>query len=248
MGIGRLRLIDSECFEEANVHRHALGVRHIGRSKAIALAEELGGRYPHLAFEPENATVEAVLAKNEDFLFGTDLVVFATGEETLERRLNGLLPAELQRVHAWVEPLGLAGHVLLHARDAPGCYECLFQTKGELGLVNMAALTGWGQTIQQSLGGCAGTFTPFSALDARRTALEAARLVGKTLLGKLATNEIATWRGSDDSFEEQGLRLSQRASEIPRGCLVSVAGERFAMLGCPVCGIRPAPMSVGIPK
>jgi hypothetical protein len=118
--------------------------------------------------------------------------------------------------------------------------ECLFEVDGLAGLVNRAAITAPGTQVRRLLAGCAGTFTPFSALDARRTALEAAELVGRTLSVGVCEGQLVTWRGEDTAFEREGYPTSRRAAVIPPGARVRVPAVTFAQPGCPVCSIDPA--------
>lgn len=237
VGVGRLRIVDHDELMVENVHRHALGMRHVGQSKAVALCAELRSRFPHLTFDAHNVKLERLLQDDETLLTGADLVILALGEETLERRLNMLLADRLPRIHAWVEPLGIAGHVLACGMSGTvGCYECLFETDLKLGPVNWAALTAAGQHIRRSLAGCAGSFSPFSALDARRTALEAAELATRLLSDREVGSMLLTWRGDRTEFESAGYRLSARAGVVPAGTRVCVLGATFAHPGCPVCG------------
>lgn len=237
-GVGRIRLIDHEHLEAGNVHRHVLGVKYLGEPKVTALATELGGRFPHLTFETRLKRIEDVLEHELRLVADADLVICTTGEETLERRLNRVLPGALPRIHAWVEPLGIAGHALCRRNNGPGCLECLFVREEHLGLVNRSALSRWGQFVRQSFGGCAGTFTPFAGMDARRTALEAATQAVDALMNRIKRNELITWRGDRTEFEDRRLQLSARAEMIRPGCKVTVGADTFARPDCPVCGER----------
>jgi hypothetical protein len=127
-----------------------------------------------------------------------------------------------------------------------GCFECLFKLDQALGLVNAAALTGAGQEIRASLSGCAGTFSPFSALDARRTALEAAELASAVLTGAVRDTTLVTWRGERSAFEEAGYRLSARGALLGHGTRARVGAHELARIECKVClGGHPNPATSG---
>lgn len=232
LGVGHLRLFDHETLRAENVHRHVLGVNAIGQPKVKALAEMLGRHSPHVQIEPVVSRVEDVLEQDPTAILEAGVVAIALGDETLERRLNQLLGATHPRVHAWLDPLGVGGHVLAtglpHGR---GCYECLFEQTPTLR--NRASFTAPGQDVTRSLAGCSGTFSPFSALDANRTALEAATLIGQVLAGRETTNVLWSWRGESDAFERAGLALSPRAQRLGAG--QRVRDESFARIECPVC-------------
>lgn len=244
LGVGTLRLVDGETMAPENVHRHALGVRHVRRNKAEALAGELRGLFPHLRFEALPGRVEDLMSVARDRLLSADVIVVAVGDETLERRLNRVLLGGPPRVHVWVEPLGVGGHALACNVADPlqpcgvsvGCYECLFATDPLLGLVNRSALAAPGQEIRRSLAGCAGSFSPFSALDARRSALEAAELVASVASGELRESALVTWRGDRTTFEDEGFRLSRRAASLASGARTRVRGLALARTECPICG------------
>ncbi len=240
LGVGQLRLVDNDEMDAENVHRHALGMNRVGYKKAIALTIELRARFPHLNFDYRVTPVEELLTSDPAFLIETDLIVFATGEETLERRMNRLLLNGPPRVHTWLEPLGIAGHAFAcgtPAGDAatPGCLECLYLADDTFGLINRSALTAPGQEIRQSLAGCAGTFSPFSALDARRTAVDAAELAARVLTGTSAPPILVSWRGLHDGFEQAGYALSRRAKLIVPGAHEEISGPVLVRPGCRVC-------------
>jgi len=240
LGVGNLDLIDLDSLKEENVHRHVLGIEAIGRNKAVALAEHLGRRFPHQAVRAHPQDILALLESSAAILLEADAVVIAVGDETLERRVNSVLGFNVPRVHVWVEPLGAGGHVLVTGLQAgiltAGCYECLF-TRDESGLLtNSAAFAAANQQFGQSLAGCAGTFSPFSALDANRTALEAATMVGQVLSAELRVPTLNSWRGDRGDFERGLWRLSTRGEAIQPGTRVIAPSDQFARLDCRVCG------------
>lgn len=227
-----------------NVHRHALGMNSTGYKKATALKAELEQRFPHLDIDPRTLRVEALLTDEPAFLLEADLIVLATGEETLERRLNRLLQGGPPRVHTWLEPLGIGGHAFAcggyterPARNEPaaGCFECLYRPDDTVGLINRTALTAPGQEIRRSLAGCAGTFSPFSALDARRTAVDATELAARVLTRAVTLPALVTWRGMHTPFEAAAYEMSLRARQLPPGSRVEVNGPDLVRQDCPIC-------------
>ena len=248
MGVGHLRLVDHELVEPENVHRHVLGMRSTGYSKAAAMSVELASNFPHLKIDSRIARVEDLLRDDPAFILESDLIVLSTGDETLERRLNRLLLNGPPRLHVWLEPLGVAGHAFacgVHlstlarnlGKDASrGCFECLYRPDPEYGLINRTALTAAGQEIRRSFGGCAGTFFPFSPLDARRTSLDAADLAARMLGGMVNTPTLMSWRGMRSDFEIANYKLSPRASQIAPGARVELSGSEIWREHCLVCG------------
>lgn len=236
-GVGSLRVIDRESLAAENIHRHPLGMSDIGLPKAKALAAALGKRFPHLHVEYRVEKAEVLMEKEPGFILDNDVIVWATGEETLERRMAELLSPSQPCLHAWLEPLGIAGHVLHRNGPGPGCYECLFAgtSNTDGGLTNRSALVAAGQWIRRTFAGCAGSYTPFSPLDAKRTALEAAALVIEGLSAEGGENVLLTWRGRGDEFAKRGYKLSRRASVVSPGATTRLTGRAWASEMCTVC-------------
>lgn len=233
-GVGTLRLIDHEVLTTANLYRHYLGAESLGREKASAMRDALRTKFPDLAVSARAKTIERVLDEHDGDLADADLVVLALGDETLERWLDDYFKARLPRLHVWLEPLGLGGHVLAcGAPGRPGCLHCLYRRNGEHGLLNMAGLAAPGQTFRRASGGCAGTFTPFGITDAVRAAAEAAheavRLLGGDLTPRLTSRVVDL-----GAFEAAGYRASPRCGTIGSGR--TEARDNFARPDCLVCG------------
>ncbi len=233
-GVGALRLIDPETLGPENVHRHALGASDVGQHKVAALKEQLQRRFPHVEVVGEAKEVLSVLAQQPDVVTAeVDAVLVAVGDETVERRLNRLLPPNLNRVHVWLEPLGLGGHLLVTGLEQPGCYHCLYRLDESDGLVNMASFVAPGQSFQRTLGGCGGTFTPYGAMDAERAAVEAATALTELLLGRTAKPYLQSWLQSSSTLTGAGHRMSALGLGVPPG--TSRSNACFVDPGCQTC-------------
>jgi molybdopterin/thiamine biosynthesis adenylyltransferase len=218
MGVGNLRLIDNDDLSNDNVHRHFLGVECLRMNKAYAMKLFLEKRFPHLSIEYMNDDIVDVLNKDRDFITGADLFCIALGHETLELNINRILKREMPRIHAWVEPLGIGGHVFATGlSDGGGCFRCLFERDDTSGLRNMSAFSAPDQNFSRTYAGCSGLFTPFSVLHADRTALEAAALAADILKGLQKKNLLLSWYGDRGAFLEAGFRQSERIRQFSPG-------------------------------
>lgn len=234
LGIGRLRLVDPEHLMPENIHRHALGVKYVGVNKAEGLCTALAERYPHISCEHREKTLQELLEKESGFLTEANALIVAIGDETLELRLNNLLGHQIPRLHTWLDPLGIGGHVLATGISTrPGCYECLFLRDKQYGLFNGASFARAGQNFQKSYAGCAGTFVPFAGIHADRTAIEAASLAARLLLGEETDNVLVSWFGDTGAFIEAGFSLSDRQALFKAG--ETRKEINFMRLDCPTC-------------
>jgi len=234
-GVASLVLIDPEVLEPANIHRHLLGAVDLERNKAEALAERLRERFPLASIDAVPRRIEDVLDATPDAVTSANLVLLALGDETLELRLNELFGDIVRRVHVWLEPLGLGGHVLATGfRGQPGCVACLYARSPSGLLFNMAGLAEPNQQFQKNLGGCRGTFTPYGAIDAQRAAIEATREAMRLLTNPEAGPALTSWVVSPEVFLANDLRLSPRGRGIAPGTMLT--RQDFPRPDCSSCG------------
>lgn len=217
LGVGRVTLVDNEILSTANVHRHLLGMRSVGQNKAQALKKTLEGRFPHLSIDAQPLRIEDLLDRPDLEIESVDAVLVALGDETLGRRLDAFLWPSVDRVHAWVEPEGLGGHVLVVRKAETSCYNCLFRRDEDRGLVNRVALASSDHNYLRTLAGCSGTFTPFGALDADRCALEAARQTQLIISTEDSASRLVSWVSTGSPFLAAGLPLSTRGATFQEG-------------------------------
>lgn len=120
---GLLKLIDPDVVRAENLGRHVLGYPSLLCEKSTALTEELLRLFPH-------SKIEAVTSSVVDHskLFESELIVDATGEETVSELINDV---RLQKkcmvpvLHVWVRGNGEAVQALWTDMDGWGCYRCL---------------------------------------------------------------------------------------------------------------------------
>lgn len=231
-GAGELRLIDDDVLSPDNAMRHELGYFGLLKNKVDALKSLLGSTYPELLVQTRAERVENTLTENPDWVMGVEALIFATGAETSELAANDKIGRGVNRLHVWIEPLGLGWHVLAIPKGVPGCYRCLFAHDAERGFFNMASLALPGQNFQRSVAGCPGTFTPFGDLDATQAALECCRIVRRVINGEIGSTTLLSWRGDPTLFQHAGLKLSIRGEEA---CRAGLLQESISNSQCTVC-------------
>jgi molybdopterin-synthase adenylyltransferase len=233
-GVGTIKLIDPETLTNENVHRHVLGVSDVGTYKAEALAGLLSRQLPHLSFPFKNSGVFEILRSEKNYL-DVQLLINATGDETLGLELNERLRNIVPILHAWNDPLSLGGHVLLTIPEMVGCYECLFDKDPDTGvLYNRSSFVAVGENVTKTFAGCAGVFVPFSVLDASQTALECISVAKSLFLKAQKKPLLRSWFGEADSFTAAGFHVSSRASMFSEHERKDQFG--FERVGCIVCG------------
>jgi molybdopterin/thiamine biosynthesis adenylyltransferase len=237
-GAGEITLVDPEKLRPENTYRHALGRSHWSDNKAKALKDRLESKLPYLECEAFPCKIQKALHRGDIDLRDYDLIVCATGDMTLEMGLNEHvdgMEATPPLLHAWLEPYGIGGHVLVSGNEETGCLECLFtSSSGKERLHSRAAFAQKGQDFGRRLAGCGSLHTPYGSADALRTAELATRLATDVLTGREEGNPLRSWKGDPEKFLAEGYQLSNRFSltseQLEKQKYAYVAG------GCPVCG------------
>lgn len=172
-GIRDLTLVDPDRLEPENTYRHVMGKCQEKEYKTIAIKEEIESKYPYLTIATHQAYIEKAIAQGDINLSDFDLVIFATGNQTMELYLNRLIYRHnLLAVFTWLEPYGIGGHSLLTRSRKPGCFQCLFNSDPESDGYNhnRASFAASSQSFAKNDFGCGASYTEYDALDAQKTA------------------------------------------------------------------------------
>ena len=208
LGVGRLVLFDPDKLAPENIHRHVLGASDVGKAKVEALKNALNTRFPHISIATVQKNIQKAVQETPNTLDSFDLLVFATGEETLEREMTQILATRKPSIHAWLEAYGVGYHVLCRGDiSSPGCFNCLYCETEPLS--NKASFFEPGQNFKRNMAGCSGSFTPFSALVVSQVANEVAEQVIEMLTGNRLNQLVSTFL-SPDTATKNGFKLSPR--------------------------------------
>jgi hypothetical protein len=237
-GVGKLTLVDPQLFASDNVFRHVLGPYWIGTSKVRALQATLLTRYPGIEVEAIVDSAYRWLLSNTKT--DVDGFMLALGMPTLERQLGRALRQchpNVPVVHTWLEPLDLGGHAILVNSSGQGCLDCLY--RDDEGVDSLSSRTSYleaGQTLTRNLTGCASTFTPYGAIQSRRTALLAAEQMLEALNGG-ETPRYTYWTGSGTAAAAHGLRVTAWWHRAKSNSALAMTRPMFGS-GCKHCRAR----------
>lgn len=152
-GSGQLTLVDFDNLLPQNIGRHRLGFPDLLSNKAEAMAKELRRLAP-------GADIRALpVDVRQAHLAELDLLIDATGEESLGHWLCGHYPRSMPMLSVWIEGPGAAVRALLRANASGACFRCLCHSnrRGELrSTLDPLPLILAGQ-------GCEGLYVPFPA-------------------------------------------------------------------------------------
>ncbi|MGN2254307.1 ThiF family adenylyltransferase [Frateuria sp. GZRe12] len=198
-GIGTLDIVDKEIFDTENVARHHLGMRARDRWKADELAAQLCADVPGLAVVPHHEDA-VVWCRNNCRPDQYDLIIECTAESKVRnfmshhrRELFGDTPI----IHAWLEPLCSAGHVVLTQPDVPWPEEDPADD-----LVNASDLSANDTRI--ALPGCNSGFHPYGVADVTLVAAFAAERVLSVVDDPRHPATVWSWVRSSGFFDRLG--------------------------------------------
>lgn len=123
LGRGSLTLVDPDTLQPENLGRHVLGYSALFTPKALAMRDELLKQFPLSKIE---SVVTSVV--NHQQLFAEDLVIDATGEESVSELLNGWRlerNMEMPILHVWIKGNGECVQSLWADQSGAGCFRCL---------------------------------------------------------------------------------------------------------------------------
>ena len=179
---GELILCDFDSLWPENIGRHYLGYEYIGQSKSAALVKQLGREMPQSKIVPME--VDVLTLSNH---FAYDLVIDATGEEGVSRKLNRLHQAALRdgestcpMLFVWVEGAGEGVQALWSDGHEHACFECLYEHLSDGGLKRrLSTLKSIPELIRR---GCQ-TYLPFAVGAAMGAAALATDMVSSWSIG-----------------------------------------------------------------
>jgi molybdopterin-synthase adenylyltransferase len=233
-----LTLVDPDILQIENTFRHVLGRKALFQPKVVALREEVESKYPYLSVTTHQKYIQEAIREGLVDLSDYDLAIFATGNHTIELYINRLLNQQAQSpiaVFTWLEPYGIGGHALMTRPNKLGCLHCLFTSANDdTPLRNRAAFANYGQSFGKDDLGCGSLYTPYSALDAQKTATLAVQLALDGLTGREQGTPMLSWKGSDADFLVAGFQTSPRYKLAPD----ELHATRYDYINpkCAICG------------
>jgi molybdopterin-synthase adenylyltransferase len=237
-GVGSIHICDPDIIDTDNLYRHILGSEWIGDKpilKSQAMACQLNNSLPNIKCTGCKTNLLSLINHSND-IKSFDLVIVATGEFTHELAFNEFMkgnPDLPPVIYAWQDGFGIGGHAIIVSPSDAGCLECLYTTETERLIHPKTSFIEPGQVISKHIGGCIGSFTPYSFIDATQTAIIAARLALESLETKVNT-KLTSWKGSANSIEANGYRASRWYEKSQTADLENMTN--FISDNCVICG------------
>ncbi|NQT56990.1 MAG: ThiF family adenylyltransferase [Desulfobacteraceae bacterium] len=195
-GIEKLTLIDNDELLPENVSRHLCGMNEINQDKVQVVARRIEGHFPHVRIETRNDMFHQVFIDNPEAIYSSDLIISATANTALERRINKIQiesPECPPVLYSWIEPYGIASHAVLIINGKGGCFDCCLNRDNLRYIFSVAEFREDNFTLQEA--GCQTSYTPYSALEADQASSIATRLALAYLNGEVYSSTRYVWLG-----------------------------------------------------
>ena len=189
-GVGRLKLIDGDILEPANLVRHACTLQQVGLPKSTAVANQLRLIAPKCEVRAFSINFGATDVASPDdtrrvnsLLYAAtetcDMIIGAAADEDVNYLISRVAADQgIAQVYAWGTNGGYGGEVVRVVPKSTGCFECfLLQQDEPLHLVKPDEA----REMVPALGCADRTFTG-SGFDMNAVAMFATRLAVQTLL------------------------------------------------------------------
>ena len=237
VGYGHLTLVDHDVMEPENTYRHVAGgrIKWIGRRKTDAVKEAIEERLLACEVRSVPTRLQPAITSGEVNLSEFDLVVVCTDDGISAQYANQVvheLRGSTTMLVVWMEPHGLAWHVLATRGGVNGCFECLVRDTGGNLISNRANVAKAGQDFLADAVGCGGRYVEFSALHAAQAATMAVEIAVQPNM----RTGLKTHLGDPSAFLAAGFELSERATHLRDGPAEHwVVSADLASDGCSLC-------------
>lgn len=207
-GCQKFTLIDPDELKEENVARHLCGLHQVAttKTKVEAVKQSLEKHLPFVDCDIRSKDVAEVLISEPQIFDSANIMIFATANMAAERRANDFFKTKKNKpvIYLWIEPYGVAGHVLYICTKEGGCYRCCFDGNGDFRF----AVGEKGQHPLSREAGCQSTFTPYGAVDVEMFCSIACKVIIKILQNPPEQSTLFTWISDKEQFECAGFKIS----------------------------------------
>lgn len=205
-GLGSLTIVDSELMEPENISRHMLGLPHVDAAKAPQVALELSRLVPDLEVKGFQSEACSWLMKNAGL--GTfDLVIDCTAESSVRTFITMTRAALLGAtpvIHAWLEPLCSAGHVVLTQAEVPWPLEDPADA-----LVHASDISA--EDTRVRVPACSAGFHPYGMADVTQVAAFAVERILAVLAAPDTASTVWSWVRSQAFFDSLDIGVNTRS-------------------------------------
>lgn len=212
-GCERMTIVDYQIFTEENIYRHVLDKSYVDRYKVEALAKKIQSEVPLITINTRAERIETAFLEGAVDFTDFDVIFSVTGNHNINRWLNkNILQSGINVpvIYAWNEPLDIGYHTAVVRADLNGSFEDLFGRDDETGeLIDVTAYCDHKQKVTKNMTGCEGSYIPYGSEISILSATAAIDLLKRYATGRVANNEVISYKGDGYFFRKAGLVATQ---------------------------------------
>lgn len=234
-GFLNVTLVDNDFMQYENGFRNCTGFWFqnslVEPYKVKSIAYYLSFKYPDVDYETMPVSIEELILKNEINLCEYKYIISATGNTVINCFLNDYLyknNIEAKILFCWLEPYGIAEHILTVDTNKKGCYECYLKSTNSINL----ALGTESYKVRNNV--CSGSFTPYGKISTVSLATEVVNKILCDMKNNDMDNCHFVKKGNTSLFLQEGFvktkYMDYSQAEIDE------KNKDFIYEGCNVCG------------
>lgn len=231
-----ITIIDNENLKYENAYRNTTGFVYLDKfkeySKTSTLKKFIEVKYP-------DATISTVVDDIVDLLYSNGIsldlfkyIIICTGNNVLQKFINNFIyekNIKTKLLFAWLEPYGIAEHILAVNTSQCGCYNCLCKSKNNVHF----SMNDTDYKIRNNV--CSGSYTPYGRISTIRLAT----FISELLLNdynsiKEINNNHYVNKGNFEKYLSEGFKLTDYANYTQKE--IDALSKDFIYEGCEVCG------------
>lgn len=235
-GFINISIVDYDCLVFENGFRNNTGFSYLSldgiNKKTAILAKHFKKKYPDANITSYDSDIIELIKSNEIDLEKYKYIISCTGNTIMDSFLNDYLyknSIATILVIGWLEPYGIAEHILTIDTTKKGCFDCFIKSPFSISIAS------GDENYKLRNNVCTGSFTPFGRIHATRLAINIVDLILKNELGIAKIINRHNLKKRDASiFLSKGFKKTKNMelsdSEFER------TSRDFIREGCNACG------------
>lgn len=234
-GFMDITIIDKDKLKYENTFRNSTGFIYLNKLKEPYKISAIKGfveaKYPDVKITMYEEDIVDFLNSKKVSLGLFKYIIVCTGNNVLQRFINNHIyekNIKTKILFGWLEPYGIAEHILTVDSSKCGCYNCLCKSKNNIHF----APENIDFKIRNNV--CSGSYTPYGRISTIRLATSISELVLNDYNNHHFKNQHIVKKGNFDTYLKKGYSLTEYANYTEEQ-LAQMSSD-FIFEGCDICG------------
>ena len=234
-GFMDITIIDKDKLKYENTFRNSTGFYYLNKleeySKVSVIKKYIEMKYPDVRITTYEEDLVDFLYSGKASLELFKYIIICTGNNVLQKFINNYIyekNIKTKLLFTWLEPYGIAEHILAVDSSKCGCYNCLCKSKNNIHF----ASEGIDYKIRNNV--CSGSYTPYGRISTVRLATLISEMILNEYNNHCFKNQHIVKKGNFDTYLEKNYTLTEYA-KFTEEQLKRMSSD-FIFEGCEICG------------